>query len=195
MRVLVVFCHPAGNSLGAALHAAAVDGLASAGHEVIDVDLYREGFSPALSKAEFLTYRDEARNTSLVKPYVDQLSSVDGVVFVYPSWWYTWPAMLKGYIDRVWLPGVAFDIVGGQVERRRLGHIRQLAMVTTFGSPWWLVRLYVGDPTRKLVTRGLKPLCARKCRVAWFVKYGLDSARRPALAAFIERVREGMAKL
>ena len=96
MRVLVIYCHPVAESFASAAHRTVLEGLAEAGHEVTDVDLYAEHFDPVMSRQE-----------RLVQRYDDQLAAAEALVLVYPSWWYGMPAMLKGYFDRVWLPGVA----------------------------------------------------------------------------------------
>jgi NAD(P)H dehydrogenase (quinone) len=115
---------------------------------------------------------------------------------VYPAWWYGMPAMLKGYFDRVWLPGVAFDVTpDGRVLTDRLRRIRRIIVVTTYGGSWWLVRIVLGDPARKLVSRAIRALCAPGCRVDWYVHYNMDRATPRQLGRFLERVRAGVARL
>jgi NAD(P)H dehydrogenase (quinone) len=165
-------------------------------HEVTNVDLYSEKFDPVLTKRERIDYYDTRRNTDLVRRYADQLAVAEGIIFVYPGWWYGLPAMLKGYFDRVWLPGVAFDVTpGGSVTTERLRQIRRIVVITTYGSPWWLIRLFLGDPTRKFVSRGLRRLCGRGCRVEWYVKYDMDRATPKQLTRFLDKVRAGISKL
>ena len=189
MRFLVVYCHPVETSFSAALHRAVVAGLQRAGHEVIDLDLYAEAFEPGLSRLERIEYFDPERNTAQVRKYTDQLATVSAIAFVYPSWWYGMPAMLKGYFDRVWLPGVAFDLDrDGHLTLTRLKHIQRIVIVTTYGSPWWHIRLYMGDPARRLFNRGIRRLCARDCRVDWLVCYNLDRIKQPRLSAFLQNV-------
>ena len=196
MRILIVYCHPVEDSFAASLHRVVLQGLSSAGHELIDLDLYAESFAPVLSRQERVDYFDTARNFEPVKYYVDQLLSVDGIVLIYPTWWYGMPAMLKGYFDRVWLPGIAFDInPTGGITTGRLAHIRCIAVVTTYGSPWWLIRLYLGDPARKIVMRGLRRLCAPRCRALWYASYNMDRASPEALRAFLDRVLNAMSRL
>jgi NAD(P)H dehydrogenase (quinone) len=196
LRYLVVYCHPFEGSFCAKLHANVLEGLSAAGHEVIDLDLYAEGFSSVLSRQEFIDYRDSDKNTLNVRKYIDQLLGAQGIVLVYPTWWYGMPAMLKGYFDRVWLPGTAFDIGSkGEVVTGRLKHICSLVTVTTYGSPWWLNRVYMGDPGRKIVTRGLRQLCASDCRVRWYAKYDVDRASPKALKSFADRVRRQLERL
>lgn len=104
--------------------------------------------------------------------------------------------MLKGYFDRVWLPGIAFHISPtGRITADRLTHIQLIAVVTTYGSPWWLIRLYLGDPERKLVMRGLRRLCAPRCRALWYALYNMDRASPEALSTFLDRVLNAMSRL
>jgi NAD(P)H dehydrogenase (quinone) len=190
MRVLVIYCHPVAESFAAAAHQAVLQGLIEAGHEVTDVDLYAENFNPVMSRQERLDYLNTARNERLVKRYDDQLATAEAIVLVYPAWWYGMPAMLKGYFDRVWLPGVAFDVTpDGKVNTERLQRIRHIMVVTTYGGSWWLVRAALGDPARKLIGRAVRALCARNCRVTWCVHYNMDRAKPAQLSQFLRRIR------
>lgn len=196
MRVLVIYCHPVAESFAAAAHATVLEALSAAGHDVTDVDLYAEGFDPVLSRQERLDYQNTTRNVRAVRQYDDQLAAAEAIVLVYPSWWYGMPAMLKGYFDRVWLPGVAFDVTpDGKVVTERLQHIRRIVVVTTYGASWWMVRVMLGDPARKLVSRAIRALCARRCRVDWFVHYDMDRAQPRQLQDFLKRVRAGVGRI
>ena len=196
MQVLVIYCHPVAESFAAAAHKAVLQTLIEAGHEVTDVDLYAENFDPVMSRQERLDYLNTDRNERLVKRYDEQLASADAIVLVYPAWWYGMPAMLKGYFDRVWLPGVAFDVTpDGRVLTERLQRIRRIIVVTTYGGPWWMVRIALGDPARKLVSRAIRALCARGCRVDWYVHYNMDRATPRQLSRFLDRIRSGIGRL
>ena len=117
-------------------------------------------------------------------------------MLVYPAWWYGLPAMLKGYFDRVWLPGVAFDVTpDGKVATDRLRHLRHILVVTTYGGSWWLVRVALGDPARKLIGRAVRALCARRCKVRWCVHYNMDSAKPAQLSRFLQRIRRAAQQL
>ena len=140
--MLVIYCHPVTESFAAAAHQTVLRTLDQAGHEVTDVDLYAENFDPAMRRQERLDYDNTARNERLVKRDHDQLAAAEAIVLVYPAWWYGMPAMLKGWFDRVWLPGVAFDVTPeGTVLTERLHRIRRIVVVTTYGGPWWMVRV------------------------------------------------------
>jgi len=196
MRVLVIYCHPLAESFAAAAHTAVLEALADAGHAVTDVDLYAERFDPVMSRQERLDYLDTQRNERAVKKYDDQLVGAEALVLVYPAWWYGMPAMLKGYFDRVWLPGVAFDVLpDGTVSTERLKNLRHIMVVTTYGGSWWMVRLAIGDPARKLIGRAIRALCASGCKVTWFVHYNMDKATPGQLHCFLDRIRRGVGRL
>ncbi|QXM25150.1 NAD(P)H-dependent oxidoreductase [Elioraea tepida] len=186
MRVLVVYCHPRGDSFNAALRDAVVNGLGKAGHAVDLVDLYAEGFRPALDAEERARYHAEGENLAGVERHVALLRAAEALVLVYPTWWYGMPAMLKGWFDRVWVPGVAFRLGPGAIEPL-LTNIRRLAVVTTYGSPSWLLWL-IGRPDRKLLGRGLRRLCARGCTLDWLSLTRMDQRPQAALEAFRSRV-------
>ena len=116
MRYLVVYAHPVEDSFVAALHRCAVAALREAGHTVDDCDLYAEGFQPALSRAARIAYHDVGDNRAAVDEGDRAPARVRRAGVRFPTWWYGMPAMLKGYIDRVWLPGVAFELAGGRTR-------------------------------------------------------------------------------
>src|SRR5215467_13616693 len=144
MRFLVIYAHPVKDSFVSAVHQRAVAALKGAGHEVDDCDLYAEGFQPVLSKEERRAYHDAAANRGFARRDIERLLGCQGLVLVFPAWWFGMPAILKGYFDRVWLPGVAFVLADGQT-RPLLHNIIRFGVVTTCGSPWWLIKL-MGDP-------------------------------------------------
>lgn len=110
MRVLYVYCHPLPESFHAAIRGSALDGLASAGHEVDLLDLYAEKFDPVLSEDARRHYHDPSRNRIGLEDYVARLTSAEGIVLQFSTWCFGLPAMLKGFLDRMIMPGVAFDL-------------------------------------------------------------------------------------
>jgi putative NADPH-quinone reductase len=186
MRVLLVYCHPRADSFSAVLRETVREALAARGHDVELVDLYAEGFLPALTAEERAAYHTEGGNLAGVEAHAARLRASDALVLVYPTWWYGMPAMLKGWFDRVWVPGVAFRLGDGAIEPL-LTNIRRIAVVTTYGSPRWLL-WYLGWPDRRLLGRGLRRLCARGCRLDWLSLTWMDKRQRGELAAFRDRV-------
>ena len=173
MRFLVIYAHPVEGSFQSALHRCVFDTLAAAGHEVDDCDLYSENFQPVLSAGERRAYHSAAPDTAAVAGEIERLRRAEGLVFVFPTWWFGMPAILKGYIDRVWVPGVAFELKNGRTLPL-LRNIRRFAVVTTYGSPWWLNKFVFHDPNRHALMRGLRYLVSRDARIVWLALYGMD---------------------
>ena len=193
MRVLVVYCHPVETSFHAALHREVLKNLRAAGHEVDDCDLYAEGFNPVLSREERLGYHEVPGNQLPLKPYVERLQWAEGIVFCFPTWCFGLPAMLKGYFDRLFMPGVAFDISDPANVKPMLTHIRRISAVVTYGRPRWLA-WYMGDPPRKIVTRYMLRLTGRRARVDYHAHYHMNVATEPQLKRFMARVGTAMAR-
>ena len=186
MRVLVVFAHPVESSFAAALHKTTVDALAAAGHEVDDCDLYAEGFNPVLSRQERLNYHDEEVCTKPVQEYVDRVRAADGLVLNFPVWNFGYPAILKGFFDRVFLPGVSFALKDGRAWPI-LHNIRKLVAVVTYGGDRWRARL-MGDPPRKSVKRVLRAVIHPTARTRYLALYDMNRNDEATLQAFLDRV-------
>ena len=189
MRVLVVYCHPNPDSFTAAVRDTVLDRLAAAGAEIRVVDVYGDGFDPVLSRAELAIYEDCARNADAVADQVALLRWCDTLIFVYPTWWYELPARLKGWLDRVLVPGLAFLMPDGpnRTIRPGLTHITGLAVFTTCGASWWLTRI-VGAPGRRTLLRGVRLICAPRCRTAFAAHYLMDSSTPDSRARHLARV-------
>jgi putative NADPH-quinone reductase len=195
MRVLVIFAHPLEDSYAAALRDVVVQTLSASGHKIDLCDLYKETFDPVMSAHERSVYRDTVYNSEAVGEYVQRLRQAEGVVFVFPTWWYGMPAILKGYLDRVWLPGVAFEF-GPQAIRPLLTGMRLFGVITTTGAPQWFTRIYMGNPSRKVLMRGLaRLLAARSAERFWLALYGMDNTTLATGNAFIEKVRARVARI
>jgi len=193
MRVLVIYAHPLADSFAAALHRAVVETLRRGGHEVDDCDLYAERFDPVLTPAERRAYNTPTPDLSGVAEHVTRLKAAEALVLCYPTWWYGLPAILKGYFDRVWAKDVAFTLPqGGGAIRPALTNITKIAVVTTYGAPWWLIRLVLRDPVRAAVLGGLGRLCGHGPR-QWLALYNIDAATPARCAKFLARVERAFA--
>jgi len=188
MQVLLVHCHPCADSFSATLRDNAVAALTAAGNQVEVRNLYDEGFAPALTAEQRRQFYDETANLSGIEDHVGALRRAEALLLVYPTWWFGPPAMLKGWLDRVWVPGVAFRLGGAGELRPLLTNIRRIGVVTTYGSPHWRLWL-VGWPDRRVVARGLRPLCARRCRLDWIALTCMDGSTAAKREAFLVRLR------
>jgi putative NADPH-quinone reductase len=197
VRILLVFCHPYEESFGAALADCATEALLAAGHEVRTIDLYRDGFDPVLGRQEWLNYLGQTdKNIAKLREHVDALLWAEGLVLVYPTWMYGPPAMLKGWMERVWLPGVAFEVAPGKKQRLigRLDNIRLFVVITTSGSPrWWL--WLIRNPGRNMMIRGQRPLLHPRCRTRWLQLHDMDHTSPKDRTRFLKKVKRALLKL
>ena len=155
MKVLLVFAHPEPRSLNGALRDVAIRELEAQGHEVLISDLYADGWKSEVDRADFPSWPPEARFlpggaskkafatntlTDDVKAEIDKLMWADTLILQFPLWWYTMPAILKGWIDRVYAYGFAYG-VGEHSDKRwgdrfgegTLAGKRAMLIVTTGG--------------------------------------------------------------
>jgi putative NADPH-quinone reductase len=196
MRVLVIHAHPDSESFSHAILAATLDGLARAGHDATVIDLYALDYPGGLSRDEWRAYETNSPVLDpLVAEHVALVRSADALVFVYPTWWSSVPAILKSWLERTMVMGLAFTLD----ERTRsiqpgLGHLRHLVGISTYGSPRWYVKL-INDNGRRTITRTLRLSTGGKARTTWLPLYTLDGRTPDSRRAFLDRVRRSMEKL
>lgn len=193
MRILLVLAHPLPESFAASVARTAREALEASGHVIDLLDLYAEDFDPRLSEAERRGYFDIPYDTSAVAGIVARLKAADGLVLVFPQWWFNFPAILKGFFDRIFAPGVAFthDASGGRIVPH-LTNIRLLYALTTTGSPWWLVHFYMGNPVRRLLKRGIANFCSKKLVFRMLSLHDMDRATDAKRKAHLERIRKAL---
>lgn len=192
-RALVIYCHPCEGSFTAAVRDVVLDRLSAAGAEFRLRDLYAKGFDPVLSASEHRIYDKHPGNCGPVQQDVDDLLWCDTLIFVYPTWWFSYPAVLKGWLDRVLLPGVAFhlpDETNPQI-RPALTHIHRLGVFTTCGASRW-VTLYVGAPGKRVILRGIARLCGRPLKKTFLAQYLMDTRTEAQRKRHLDLVRRKM---
>ena len=196
MRVLLVSAHPLADSFVAAVRAAAISGLRAGGHDVDLLDLDREGFEPRLSLREWESHRPGiTAKPEEVQAHATRLQWADALVLVYPTWWGAQPAIMKGWLDRVWVEGVAYTRPDGAARvRRKLQNIRHLVAVTTHGSPKH-INAIEGESGKRTVLRQMRALCHPRVRTRWLALYGVDQSVAPEREAFLARVETSMLHL
>lgn len=191
MKTLLIYAHPVPTSFNAAVFDVAKQALLAAGHELRVTDLYAEGFDPVLSREDREAYlTDTASLIDKVAGHVENLRWAESLVFVFPTWYYGPPAILKGWFERVWLSGVTFEVAQkkGQTTSSKIKHIRRLTVITTSGSPaWWM--FLIGNPCKRLFTRALRVLFHPRCKTTWMQLYEMNVIDETARRAFLQKVR------
>jgi NAD(P)H dehydrogenase (quinone) len=195
MRILAVHCHPAPDSFNSQLHRAVIDRLRGK-HEIDNCDLYAERFDPLIREDDFREYMEE-RVPEGIAPHAGRLRAAQALLFMFPTWNYGLPAILKGYFDRVWRPGVSFELRHGR-PHPILRHITHLAAVTTYGSPWAYNKLFMLEPNKRVFMRGFGGVLAPRLQKLWLAQYSedriTDAERREFLAKACEETEAWAAR-
>lgn len=219
-RVLLIHCHPVSDSYSTTISQVVAASLINSQHDVRLRRLYFHGnrdecyggktFDCALTCAEHVGYHVE-RNTQLreneegmklvsspeIQEAVKDLRWCDSIVFIYPTWWFDFPAVLKGYFDRVFLPGVAFKLPTSNTSDAAtdsgllpgLTHITKVGVVTTHGATF-PVTCFAGNNSRRFISRGLRSLCAPECQLLWHGLYDMDNTTAEQRKQFLTTVEQ-----
>ena len=179
-----------------AAHDAALAGLTVAGHALRVRDLAAEGFEPAMSLTEREAYHgDQPVISDLIGAHAADLEWAEALLFIYASGPLGLPAVSKGWLERVLVPGVAFrfDERTGKVKPT-LGHVRLVMGVAVYDATRAQVRRF-GDPGRRVILRALRLVTGPRTRARWFGLYDTNRATSAQRAEFLDRVRLDMARL
>jgi NAD(P)H dehydrogenase (quinone) len=195
MNALVVYCHPVEGSFCSAMRDAAVRGLTASGHTVNVIDLAARQFNPVMSIAEWKIYSEGNGEVPVgLERDVELIKTAEIIVFVYPTWWGGLPAQLKGWLERVMLPGTAFVFNDKNKVRPGLGNIKRIHIASTFGSPWLYVRL-VNDNGRRILARAFRLNTSLRTKVSSSSLYAMDTATDSSRKSFLVSLEKKMGKL
>ena len=197
MRGNLVYAHPAADSYHASLHQRILRTLEARGDEVIDFDLYAMKFDPMLGAEEWHGHGEPpAPPPQDLRVYIEALQWAEACVFCFPTWWSGMPAILKGYFDRVWRPGIAFEQPpGGGLIKPALSNLTRMGVVTTCGSPWFYNKLLMQDPARKVLLRGSKATCAgRGVKHLYLTQHSIYDISLEAREHFAQNVEQRFAR-
>lgn len=193
-RCLLIFAHPSGESLNARL-AATVEACARVqGWQVTRRNLYAEHFDPRLTPEERQGYYATAPAT--LDAEKAELAAAQVLILVFPTWWFGFPAILKGWFDRVWAPGTAFDHSPGFGPMLpRLNGLQEVLAVTTMGAPGWIDWLVLRRPVRRILRLAILKPCAPRARLTWRALYRAEAVAKPHLASLESRLATDITRI
>lgn len=194
MKCLLVICHPLKDSLNAALAQTAAAALREHGHELRIRNLYEQGFQPALTAGELKSFHAQ-QVPAATAAETEELLAAEVLVLVFPTWWFGMPAMLKGWLDRVWAPGVAYDPAETGALLPRLHGLGRTIAITTLGAPWWVDWLVMRRPVRKNLKRAILGVCAPNSKLEFLSFYGCGKLTQARVTSMKERVTSAMGRL
>ena len=193
MRALVVLAHPLSDSLCAHLAHQAMDALRARGATVDILDLYAEGFQPALTETERRLHYTTPEPGPDIIALQQRLAAADTLVLVFPTWWFSMPAILKGWFDRVWAPKFAFE--HGTPIKPLLTGLKACLVVTTLGSPWWIDALIMRQPVKRVLKTGLVFACAPQAKFHMLSFHEAETADAARVEGFAGRLRKAVGRL
>ncbi len=156
MKVLVTIAHPDPNSFNQAILEKFTGGLAEAGHTVVINDLYADYFDPVLNRSELMA--GEAGLPEDVLAQQERVTEAEALAFIHPVWWYGFPAMLKGWVDRVLTVNFAYKFQK-EGPSGLLTHNKALFLRTTMGKEDRYARMGVLEALDKHITTILRGVC------------------------------------
>lgn len=166
--------------------------LEAQGFAVTVEDLYANAFEPALSADEWLAHKSGV----LLTPEMERLQGATVLVLVFPTWWFGFPAILKGWFDRIWAPGVAYEVgVSGTSLRPRLSQLEHVLAITTLGAPAWIDWLVLRQPVKRILKRGIAGVCARRARFHYLALHAAETVDAARFELFAKKIRRSIAAI
>jgi NAD(P)H dehydrogenase (quinone) len=195
VNILLVTAHPLKNSLCDLFTEKVISHLKAMGHEVTLEDLYKNQFDPVLSIEERATYYRENYDSSKVSREIERLVNSDALVIIFPTWWFSFPAILKGWFDRVWAPTVAYDHANdyGPIKPK-LHNLKKTFVLTTLGAPWWVDYLILWRPVKRTVRFALLGACASKCKLRFLSFYKCEDVDTARIKKQISKIESELTK-
>lgn len=195
MHCLIIKAHPLAQSLCACATDKIAKILSSKGHEIAVKDLYKEHFDAAMTASERESYYKDTYHIQSVADQMESLLSAEAIVLVFPTWWFGLPAIMKGWFDRVWAPGIAYDHDPGYGPiKPRLHHLREVLVVTSLGAPWWVDFFIMRRPVRRILKTAIVGACAPKCRFQMVSIYNSERLSSSQVENFLERIQKALSK-
>ncbi|KEK23262.1 NAD(P)H-dependent oxidoreductase [Bacillus gaemokensis] len=156
MNILIIYAHPNPSSFNAAILEHIQKGLQETNHSVTLLDLHKEQFNPVL------IFNDDKRRHDLVyeeetEKYRELVKEADLFIFIYPIWWWGMPAILKGFIDRVFVTGFAYKYEGALPKGLLVG--KKAWVINTLDSPLWYVALLYRSADWVIMKKGILRFC------------------------------------
>ncbi|MEE9444865.1 MAG: NAD(P)H-dependent oxidoreductase [Cocleimonas sp.] len=193
MNILIVTAHPLNDSLCKLLSKHVSDRLKDEGHTVIIEDLYTQDFNPVLTIIERKSYYSNSYDLSGVSEQARRLKEADALVLLFPTWWFGFPAILKGWFDRVWGPGVAYNHASdlGAIKPL-LDNLQNVLVITTLGSPWWVDRLVLRQPLKRIVKVALLATCAKNSKLKFISLYNSEKLNPNKISSFKDKIDKAL---
>lgn len=187
MKVTIVFAHPWTGSLSQAILDITLNNLRGAGHEVTMIDLYRDGFNPVMSEKDLSLYSQGKSADPMVDKYNAILDATEKIIFIFPVWWYDMPAIMRGFLDKVMLPGSAYTPKPDGLHPVR--NIRETVILTTASASIEALTGKFGDPVGgTIIAATFRAIGFNNAK--WHNLGGVNTKSRDEIAQYLETIPE-----
>ncbi len=187
MKSVIILAHPYPNSFNHVIKDVVVQALIDK-KEVKVIDLVKDEFDPVLSQEDLRLYMQGLSSDPKVMEYQSDLLDCDDLVLIFPIWWYEAPAILKGFLDKVLLPGFAFDELENQLVGK-LSHIKRLTVISTSEVLSDFMRKEVGNPIEISLMNTTLGVCGIKNDMLWLNCEKIASGSLIERESFLNRVK------
>ncbi|PEZ02249.1 NADPH dehydrogenase [Bacillus sp. AFS018417] len=191
MNILIVYAHPNPSSFNAAILKHVEQGLQKTNHSVTVLDLYKEQFNPVLTFNETKKRRDLVHEEETRK-YRELVAEADYFIFIYPVWWWSMPAILKGFIDRVFVSGFAYKYEGIMPKGLLTG--KQAWVIYSLDSPLWYVALLYRSAEWIVMKKGILYFCGIR-NIKRSVFQSVKNSKQEKREKWLQKIYEKAAKL
>jgi putative NADPH-quinone reductase len=191
---MIVYAHPYDKSYNRAIRDATVKGLGKAAHEIDLVDLYKDKFNPVLSVEDLEAALRKQSFDPVVIDYQRRIEKVQHIIFIAPIWFESVPAIMKGFLDRVFTHGWAYEKVEGKgVPKGNLTHL-SATVISTLGSPKFVYRLFYNNALKGVLINGTLKCCGVK-KVKWFMLDKIQETTEERRKQFLSKIEDYMSNL
>ncbi|MBL4705867.1 MAG: NAD(P)H-dependent oxidoreductase [Flavobacteriales bacterium] len=154
-NVLIINGHPDKESFNHALSGAYLEGAMHSKAEVSTLNISDLEFNPNLQYG----YRERTNLEPDLLNAIEMIKRANHIVWVFPMWWYGYPALMKGFIDRTFLPGITFQPIPGKAFPEKLLKGKSARVIITSDTPKWYDRFFMGRPAVNQFKRGTLNFC------------------------------------
>lgn len=154
-KILIINGHPEKSSYNYALSESYIDGAKSNNAEISTINIAELNFNMNLQHG----YQKRTELEPDLLTAIDKIKAADHIVWLFPMWWYSCPAIMKGFIDRTFLPGITFQPVEGKPLPDKLLKGKSARLIITADSPSWFNTLFMGKPAINQIKKGTLEFC------------------------------------
>ena len=162
MNIVIVYAHPWEKSYNHAILQSVINGLMFNDHNIDVIDLYQDKFNPVFNKDEMAFYRKGEYIDEIIGKYQKKIITCDYLFFIFPIWWGSIPAILKGFFDKVFLPQWAYRVDSKLKVEGLLKNIKKTIIIVTMNSPNIYYKFILKNPIKQILIKDTLKLCGIK---------------------------------